>query len=47
MKRSILSLLYLIKGMSKKGINVDQKLERIGLNEKALDPSSIIHPSLE
>lgn len=47
MKRSILSLLYLIQGMRKAGINVDQKLERIGLNEKALDPSSIIHPSLE
>lgn len=47
MKRSILSLLYLIQGMRKAGINVDEKLERIGLNESALDPSSIIHPSLE
>lgn len=47
MKRSILSLLYLIQGMRKAGINVDQKLERIGLSENTLDPSSVIHPNLE
>lgn len=47
MKRSILSLLYLIQGMRKAGIDVDQKLKRIGLSESAIDPSSIIHPSLE
>lgn len=47
MKRSILSLIYLIQGMRKAGIDVDQKLQSIGLRVDALDPSSIIHPSLE
>lgn len=47
MKRSILSLIYLIQGMRKAGIDVDQKLQTIGLRVDALDPSSIIHPSLE
>ena len=47
MKRSILSLMYLIQGMRKAGVDVDQKLQKIGLRVDALDPSSIIHPSLE
>ncbi|ANF83124.1 AraC family transcriptional regulator [Acinetobacter sp. NCu2D-2] len=47
MKRSILSLMYLIQGMRKAGVDVDQKLQKIGLRVDALDPSSVIHPSLE
>ncbi|MGE8559792.1 MAG: helix-turn-helix domain-containing protein [Acinetobacter sp.] len=47
MKRSILGLMYLIEGMRKAGVAVDQKLQSIGLRADALDPSSIIHPSLE
>lgn len=47
MKRSILGLMYLIQGMRKAGVAVDQKLQSIGLRADALDPSSIIHPSLE
>ncbi|NLZ87705.1 MAG: AraC family transcriptional regulator, partial [Gammaproteobacteria bacterium] len=47
MKRSVLSLMYLIQGMRKAGIDVDQKLQNIGLRVDAFDPGSIIHPSLE
>lgn len=47
MKRSVLSLVYLIQGMRKAGIEVDQKLQNIGLRIDALDPTSVIHPSLE
>ncbi|MGE8650042.1 MAG: AraC family transcriptional regulator, partial [Acinetobacter sp.] len=41
MKRSVLSLMYLIQGMRKAGIEVDQKLQNIGLRVDALDPTSI------
>ena len=47
MKRSILSLMYLVQGMHMAGIDVDQKLQSIGLRLDALDPASVIHPSLE
>lgn len=47
MKRSILSLIYLIQGMRKAGVDVDPKLDSIGLRVDALDPSSVIHPSIE
>ncbi|OTG82983.1 helix-turn-helix domain-containing protein [Acinetobacter sp. ANC 4648] len=47
MKRSILGLMYLIHGMRNSGIDVDTRLASIGINADALDPSSIIHPSLE
>ncbi|MFH7764679.1 AraC family transcriptional regulator ligand-binding domain-containing protein [Acinetobacter sp. BSP-28] len=47
MKRSVLSLMYLIQGMRKAGVPVDHKLLTIGLRADALDPSSVIHPSLE
>lgn len=47
MKRSILGLMYLIHGMRNAGIQVDDRLESIGIKAEALDPSSIIHPSLE
>ena len=47
MKRSILGLLYLIQAMRKAGLEVDPKLQHIGLRSEALDPSAIIHPSLE
>ncbi|WP_353142837.1 helix-turn-helix domain-containing protein [Acinetobacter pragensis] len=47
MKRSILSLMYLVQGMRKAGIDVDSKLESIGLRVDALDATSVIHPSLE
>lgn len=47
MKRSILGLMYLIQGMRNAGIDVDTRLKQIGIQADALDPSSIIHPSLE
>lgn len=47
MKRSVLSLMYLLQGMRKAGMQVDQKLQNIGLRVDAFDPSSVIHPSLE
>ena len=47
MKRSILGLMYLIHGMRNVGIDVDSRLASIGIKADALDPSSIIHPSLE
>ncbi|AYA02036.1 AraC family transcriptional regulator [Acinetobacter sp. WCHAc010034] len=47
MKRSILSLMYLVQGMRKAGIDVDSKLQGIGLRIDALDAASVIHPSLE
>jgi len=47
MKRSILGLMYLIHGMRNAGIDVDSRLRNIGIKAEALDPSSIIHPSLE
>lgn len=47
MKRSILGLMYLIHGMRNSGIDVDTRLASIGIKADALDPSSIIHPSLE
>ncbi|OTG62885.1 AraC family transcriptional regulator [Acinetobacter sp. ANC 3903] len=39
--------MYLIQGMRKAGVAVDQKLQAIGLRADAFDPGSIIHPSLE
>ena len=39
--------MYLIHGMRNAGIDVDSRLESIGIKADALDPSSIIHPSLE
>lgn len=47
MKRSILGLMYLIQGMRNAGIDVDDRLASIGIRLDALDPSSIIHDSLE
>jgi AraC-like DNA-binding protein len=47
MKRSILSLMYLIQGMRKSGVDIEHKLHAIGLNENSIDPSSVIHPNLE
>ncbi len=47
MKRSILGLMYLIQGMRNAGIDVDSRLATIGIKPDALDPTSIIHPSLE
>ena len=47
MKRSILGLLYLIQGMRHIGIDVDERLNAVGINVDALDPSSIIQPELE
>lgn len=47
MKRSILGLMYLIQGMRHTDIDVDSRLASIGLHAEALDPSSIIHPSVE
>ena len=39
--------MYLIHGMRNAGIDVDSHLANIGIKADALDPSSIIHPSLE
>lgn len=39
--------MYLIQGMRKAGVDVDQKMQNIGLHIDALDSSAIIHPSLE
>ncbi len=39
--------MYLIHGMRNAGIDVDSRLSSIGIKADALDPSSIIHPSLE
>ena len=47
MKRSVLSLMYLVQGMRKAGVPVDHKLLSIGLRAEALDPSSTIYPGLE
>lgn len=47
MKRSILGLMYLIQGMRQVGIDVDARLQHIGIQADALDPSSSIHSSLE
>ncbi|TCM63746.1 AraC-like DNA-binding protein [Acinetobacter calcoaceticus] len=47
MKRSILSLIYLINGMRKAGIDVDARLAAIGIKADALDPSAIFHHSIE
>lgn len=47
MKRSILSLIYLIKGMRHAGIDVDPGLGRIGICVDALDPNAILHSSIE
>ncbi len=47
MKRSVLGLMYLIQGMRKAGVAVDQKLQSIGLRVESLDPNAIIHPALE
>ena len=41
MKRSVLGLMYLIQGMRKAGVAVDQKLQSIGLRVESLDPKSI------
>ena len=47
MKRSILGLIYLIQGMRNAGIDVESRLATIGIKPEALDPTSIIHHSLE
>lgn len=39
--------MYLIQGMRKAGIALEQKLDTIGLRIDDFDPTSIIHPSLE
>lgn len=39
--------MYLIQAMRKAGIDVDQQLKGIGLSVDSLDPTAIIHPSLE
>lgn len=47
MKRSILSLIYLIQGMHQAGIDLDDKLTSIGLRMDSLDPSSVLSANLE
>lgn len=47
MKRSMLSLIYLINGMRHAGIDVDARLARIGIRASALNPHAVFHPSLE
>lgn len=47
MKRSIIGLMYLIQGMRKAGLEVDPKLQAIGLRADALASNAVIDPSLE
>ena len=47
MKRSTLSLMYLIQGMCNAGIDLNEKLSHLGLKVEAIDPSSIINVHLE
>lgn len=47
MKRSILSLMYLIQGMHKAGIDLHDKLTSIGLRMDSIEPSSVLDPHLE
>ncbi|WOE31871.1 MULTISPECIES: helix-turn-helix domain-containing protein [unclassified Acinetobacter] len=47
MKRSILSLVYLIQGMHQAGIDLDDKLTSIGLRMGNLDPTSVLDSNLE
>lgn len=47
MKRSMLSLIYLINGMRHAGIDVDARLAQIGIRANALNPQAIFHPSIE
>lgn len=39
--------MYLIQGMRKAGLEVDPKLQAVGLRSEALDTAAVIHPSLE
>ena len=47
MKRSILSLMYLIQGMRDAGIDLNDKLMRIGLQVDAIEPNAILDEKLE
>lgn len=47
MKRSMLSLIYLINGMRHAGIDVDARLAQIGIHANALNPNAVFHPSIE
>lgn len=47
MKRSIMGLIYFIQGMRSAGINIDERLQKIGINVEQLDPQALIHRRLE
>ena len=47
MKRSVLSLIYLLQGMRKIDMQIDDRLQHVGIQIDAIDPSAVIHPSLE
>lgn len=47
MKRSAMGLIYLIQGMRSAGVNVDEKLKKIGIDAALIDPQALIHRELE
>ena len=47
MKRSILSLVYLIQGMCNAGIDLNEKLSHLGLKVETINPSSVIDVYLQ
>lgn len=47
MKRSMMGLMYLIQGMQAVGVDVEQRLEQIGIRMSQLDPQAVIHRDLE
>lgn len=47
MKRSALGLVYFIHALRKVGVNVDERLAKIGLRLDDFDHATLIHPALE
>ena len=47
MKRSILGLIYFMHAIQRMGIDVNSRLKQIGLKLEELDPTALIHPSLD
>ena len=47
MKRSILGLVHFIHALRKVGIDVDQRLAKIGLKLEDLDHTTLMHPAVE
>lgn len=47
MKRSAMGLIYLIQGMRSAGVDVDEKLKKIGIDAELIDPQALIQRQLE